>query len=484
MTEPPASSTTESPRARRIVVLGGGVCGLAVALRMLEHEAGADVVILEREDRVGGLARRLTLGDQVADMGPHRIHTELPDVQAFLQDLAGREMVRVPRQSQMWLDGRWVEYPPKPMEMLRAWGPMRLAKAAASFAAGKLRRAGAGQADSFEKVMTEAFGAELYKLIVLGYTEKVWKTAPSQIHGDIARVRVSAGGLDRIVKRVLVGEKEGQETALKKFYYIPGGVERLAEKLRERVLALGGRIETGQEVRDLERRGNGVWRVEASGATHEADFVFSTLPVTDLLEWLLMRRPDSEVATARGGMRFIANFLVCLLVKKDRVTPNQWLYFPGPDTIFNRGYEPKNFHESMGAAGQSLLMLETTCLHGDATWGMSDEDLTEASIAGVEATGLLTRADIAETRVVRIPHTYPLYDLGYRERLERVWGYLREWPGLISVGRQGLFLHNNMDHSIHMGFRAAEVAAVEAREAPERAFYDEVERFQAFRIVD
>jgi len=470
---------------KRIAILGAGVCGLATALKLLEIDPKADVTLYESEDRVGGLARSLTVGDQTADMGPHRIHTELPDVQEFLQEIAGDELERVERRSRMWIRDRWIEYPPQPIETLKVFGPLTLAKVLASFGENALGMGPKSTTDNYEAVMTKAFGKALYRLIALDYTRKVWKIDPKQIHGDIARVRVSAGGLDRLIKRVLVGEKEGQETALKKFYYLEGGVETLAKKMEQRILAAGGKIEVSRRVTDLRRDRDG-WSIFFDGVPEatSADLVFSTVPITDLLELLLMQKENERVRKAREEMRFIANFLVCVVLKKPEATNCQWLYFPGRDTVFNRACEPKNFSSSMGDADSTMMVLEITCHHGDKVWNASDQSLIKKSIAGLIKTGLAKEEEIGEAIVHRIPYTYPLYDLEYRERLDHVWKYLSKFPGLISVGRQGLFLHNNMDHSIHMGFRAGEVALRENPEHPERKFYNEVRRFQQFRIVD
>ncbi|MBI5154902.1 FAD-dependent oxidoreductase [Candidatus Poribacteria bacterium] len=475
---------------RRVVILGAGVCGLAAAIRLLELEPELEVTLLEAGSRAGGLARSLTLDGQTADLGPHRIHTELPDVQEFLDGIAGGELVRVERKSRMWLHGRWIEYPPKPLEILGLFGAVKLAHVAWSFAAGKAARLlGGEQPDSFESVMTGAFGTELYRLIALGYTRKVWKVDPRRIHGDIARVRVSAGGLDQLVKRVFVPEKRGSETALKRFYYIPGGVERLVDKMLDRAESLGAKLVTNAQVTDVWRQPTGEWSVVSRGPggrarRDQSDLLVSTIPVTELVGMLERRVPDEAAARACEGMRFIANFLVCVVVNKPFVTDCQWLYFPGRDTIFNRGYEPKNFSREMGTESRAMIVLEVTCHHGDRIWRASDRLLIRRTIEGLEHTGLLRREEVAAARVHRIPHTYPLYDLEYRRRLRHVWRYLSRFPKLLSAGRQGLFLHNNMDHSIHMGFRAAAVALREAPDAPEKAFYREVRRFQKFRIVD
>lgn len=476
----------------RVLILGAGVCGLAAALRLLENDPTLDVTLLEQEERPGGLARSLTLNGQHTDLGPHRIFTELPDVQRFLEDIAGDEMETVTRVSRMWLKGGWIEYPPKPLEVAAHLGVGTLAGAGFSYLGSKaagLFAAEGGTQESFESLMREAFGPALYELLVAPYTRKVWKVAPAELHADIARVRVSAGGLDQMVKKILFGEKPGQITAVKKFLYLPGGVETLVGKLRDGVERLGGKIRLVREVNALKEFRTGHLQVVATARdtgrqeVYQAESVVSTIPLPHLLGMLLPQKPDARVEKARAELRYITSILVCVQTKRPRVTDAQWLYFPGADTVFNRAYEPKNFHASMGTADQSMIVGEITCHPGDRIDGYPDRKLAAATLKGFARVGLVPPEDVAATLVHRIPMTYPIYDLDYRRRLSLVWRYLEQFPRLISAGRQGLYLHNNMDHSIHMGFRAAARLA-ETNANPAQAFYSEVRKFQKFRIVD
>lgn len=476
----------ETGGRRDVVILGAGVCGLAAALRLLEQDPGRRVVVLEAEERPGGLARSLTLGGHVADLGPHRIYTELPDIKEFLRDIAGPDLVEVRRRSQMWFRKAWIEYPPRPTEILPLLGIGAIARVGASFAVDKLR--GAGDApESYETVMRGAFGTELYRLLVRPYTHKVWKVDPSLLHADIARVRVSAGGLDRLIRRVLVGEPENNPTALKKFHYIPGGVEQLVGKLVRAVESRGGLILTAHAVTGIHQSRGGQFHVRTlHGDTehaHDAAAVISTIPLVDLVGMLTRERPSEAVDKACSEMGALSNHLVALVVNRPRLVDSQWLYFPERDTIFNRAYLPANFHSSMGAAGSSMIVVEVTCMPGDKIERLADGALVKGCIRGLARTGLLRPEEVVASSVHRIPNTYPVYDLQYDRRLEGVLDYLRGWGGLITTGRQGLFLHNNMDHSMHMGFRAAQALAGDLAAAPAE-YYREVRRFQQFRIVD
>jgi len=57
----------------------------------------------------------------------------------------------------------------------------------------------------------------------------------------------------------------------------------------------------------------------------------------------------------------------------------------------------------------------------------------------------------------RAEHAYPVYDLQYTQRLKTVWRAVQPLERVLCCGRQGLFRYNNMDHSMHMGFLAADV---------------------------
>ncbi|MEO8376692.1 MAG: FAD-dependent oxidoreductase, partial [Candidatus Sumerlaeota bacterium] len=475
--------------SRRVLILGAGVCGLAAAWRLLEKDPSLDVTLLEVGEEPGGLARSLIVGDHVADLGPHRIFTELPDVQKFLEDLAGPDLETVRRASQMWLRGGWIEYPPKPVEVTKHLGIATLAGAGASFVlnkASEILGASSTERESFESLMKSAFGPQLYELLVAPYARKVWKMSPRNIHADIARVRVSAGGLDQMIKKLFIPEKEGALTAVKKFFYIAGGVEQLVKKMRAGVEARGGQIKLVRNVNAL--RVNGKITVSAENKTsgaeesYDADDVISTIPLPDLLAMLQKNRPDAKIEKRRGDLHYIANFLIAYVVKRSDVSDSQWLYFPGTDTVFNRAYLPKNFHSSMGNAKETLVVFEITCHHGDKIWKSGDKALTAATLRGAERVGLFKRSEVSKSLVHRIPYTYPIYDLGYRKRLDEIRKYLEKFPRVISTGRQGLFLHNNMDHSIHMGFRSADVM-LNGGENPAREFYREIRKFQQFRIV-
>jgi uncharacterized protein with NAD-binding domain and iron-sulfur cluster len=79
--------------AKHIVIVGGGLAGLACAVAL--GDAGLRVTLVEREKRLGGRAQSWTdptSGDAI-DLGPHLVHSEYRNMLAFLERLGTRDLI-------------------------------------------------------------------------------------------------------------------------------------------------------------------------------------------------------------------------------------------------------------------------------------------------------------------------------------------------------------------------------------------------------
>src|SRR5215207_3311334 len=121
--------TLRASMSKHVVILGGGVAGLAAAYRLLQLQPGWQVTIVEKADRVGGLAVGWRNDEFAADLGPHRIYTELTEIEALLPELIAKDqMITVQRRSELLLGGHYYRYPVRATELLRVMGPLRMAR--------------------------------------------------------------------------------------------------------------------------------------------------------------------------------------------------------------------------------------------------------------------------------------------------------------------------------------------------------------------
>lgn len=471
-------------------MLGGGVAGLAAAWRLLQLRPAWQVTIVEESQKLGGLAASWRLGRFSADLGPHRIYTELPEIKALLPELITPEQtLTVQRQSQMLIKGHYYTYPIQPTEILRHMGPVKVAEFAAGVATGKARAITGRHVADYREAMIQAFGSGAYKMIIGPYTEKVWKIDPTELSPDVARVRVSAGNATRLMKNwVKKDDSSPRPTSLKEFTYISGGVQGLVDNLQKKVEDAGGLIRTGNIVTGMAGEDGRVRQVYTHACTPplQVDGVISTVPLPDLTEMvstagLSSGDPALAMETAES-LEYIGLMLVAVIINRPQVTPNSWIYFPEPRYVFNRAYEPGNFDPSMKPEGQSMLVLEVTARWNSDIWRKTDEQVIEEVTRDAVDAGLFTHEDINDAAALRVPHAYPLYTRDYRIKLQRLYDFLRPVKNLITTGRQGLFNHNNMDHSMLMGIRSAEMMAENIDSAGQ--WYSNLDQFSHFRIVD
>ena len=63
----------------RVVIIGAGPAGLGAAQELCRH--GVAPTVLERHDKVGGLARTEELNGFRFDLGGHRFYTKMTEVE-------------------------------------------------------------------------------------------------------------------------------------------------------------------------------------------------------------------------------------------------------------------------------------------------------------------------------------------------------------------------------------------------------------------
>src|SRR3954447_8645824 len=93
-----------------VLVLGGGPAGLTAAY--LLAKAGRPVIVVEAKDQVGGLAKTVVDPEGYRfDLGGHRFFTKVKEVDDLWHEVMGEEFLRRPRQSRIYWNGKFLEYP-------------------------------------------------------------------------------------------------------------------------------------------------------------------------------------------------------------------------------------------------------------------------------------------------------------------------------------------------------------------------------------
>ena len=187
----------------------------------------------------------------------------------------------------------------------------------------------------------------------------------------------------------------------------------------------------------------------------EADAVLSTAPVPILAE-IVEPAPPAEVTEALARCRTRAMLLVYLAVPRDQYTPFDAHYFPETDTRVARLSEPKNYRDGDDPADQTVLCAEIACWPDDDLWRSHDDQLAELVIEDLERTGQ-PPPDPSASTVRRLPSVYPVLESTTKTDRATVNAWITSLApnGLLSFGRQGLTVLDNLHHVLDMGTHAA-----------------------------
>lgn len=454
-----AAAANETPcSAGDVAILGAGLAGLTAGSLLSGY--GLKTVVIEKDSVVGGLARTIEHRGFRFDLGGHRFYTRNERIGALVRDAVGGDVVEVERSSKILLDGRYFDYPWRPLDAIRGFGIRRAAAIIFDYAAEQiLHRGGASAAVSFEDVIVSRFGRTMFDIFVKEYSEKVWGIKCDRIAAELAEWRIQNLSVGAAVRDALFPRSRGTVRSLaRKFLYPPLGIGRIAEGLR-RQIEERSHVLTGATVTGIHHSGGRVDYVSVREADRTrrigADNFVSSIPLNRLVH-LLDPGPPDHIFAAAGRLRFRDLVTVTVMIDRDRVTDQSWIYLPERRIPFGRIHEPTNWSAQMAPEGKTLLVMEYFCFRGDDVWNADDDTLAASTLASLEGLGLVRKREVIDSLVLRIPNAYPIFEIGYDRDRRKISDYLESFENLRVIGRGGMFQYFNMDHTMESAVAVAE----------------------------
>lgn len=458
-----------------IVVAGAGPAGLSAAYELAR--SGIGPVVLERHRLVGGIARTERYKGYRFDLGGHRFLTKVPEIAALWQEMLGPELLRVPRLSRIFYDGRYFDYPLNVPNLLRTIRFREGLEMLVSY--GRSRMRPFSPEETFEHWVTNRFGARLYETFFKTYTEKVWGLPCHELRADWAAQRIRGLSLGSVVRNAFFEDNRVKSLA-SAFLYPRLGPGQMWEAFADRVREAGS-VQLDTEITAILTAGARVTGLTAhrDGASWEIPVraLISSIPVSRLVAILDPAPPPAVLAAARG-LQYRDFIIVNLIVNRRTLFPDNWIYVHSPNVRVGRIQNFKNWSPSLVPdASRSSLGMEYFCSVGDALWERSDHDLVELATAEIEALGLARSSDVEDSCVIRERAAYPVYDADYRRHLDVIRDHLARFENLQTVGRNGMHRYNNQDHAMLTGLLAARNVLGASHDLwevnTERSYYEE-----------
>lgn len=474
---------------KSVVILGAGLAGLAAG-HELSKKSESKVTLIEKNPYVGGLAVTLKKDQFSFDSGPHRWFSKSEEINQWLKDLLKEELVDVNRLTRIYYKGKYYYYPLKPLNALKNLGVFNSIWAILSYLFVRIQiRTGlrSKNVKNIADAYINQFGYVLYEAFFHNYTEKLWGRKITELSGDWASQRSKGLSIWSAVKDSFIKSKN-VVSLIDKFVYPKTGFGRIAEKLEQDILQkqqnsiilkrdvdiinwtevdgqkIINSIQTIETQKDqihdseieISKKHLGQ-KTESSKdtQTHQADYFISSMPITELTLRLTPKAP-AEIIDAAKGLSFRDEVQVTIMINKAHFTPDNWVYTQDARLIFVRLMEMDSWTEGLSPTGTTSIVFELACQEGDQTWTMNDQDIVNKVAENyISEFHYFEKSDILNSYVHRVPKEYPVYDLGYKERVQTIKDYLKQFKNLQIIGRNGTFKYNNSDHSIQMGLYAA-----------------------------
>jgi protoporphyrinogen oxidase len=389
-------------------------------------------------------------------MGGHRFFTKSQEVNQFWHEVLKDDFLRRPRLSRIFYKKKFFAYPLKPFNALMGLGFLESILIILSYIRWQLFPY--RSEDTFEQWVTNRFGRRLFLTFFKTYTEKVWGISSSELGAEWAAQRIKDLSLKTAVLSMFFKPNNKITTLIEEFEYPRRGPGMMWNAAKDQIEMRGGSVQLNSEVTRIHRDGERISHVTYSSNGHQqtifgADFV-SSMPVTEFIK-RLDPPPPPEVMEAAGKLKYRDFLTVCLIVNREELFGDNWIYIHEPGVQVGRIQNYKNWSPDMVPdLSKSSLGLEYFCNEGDEVWTMPDEELIELGKRELDRIGLAKYEDVEDGCVFRVPKSYPVYDSNYQEYLSTIQEYIESLENFQTLGRNGLHRYNNQDHAMLTGMLA------------------------------
>lgn len=485
------------------VIIGAGPAGLTTAYELLTR-TDIKPVILELTDRLGGIATTVNYKGNRIDIGGHRFFSKSDRVMNWWLDRMPMQAVNSSQQtisyqrqsrevsvaatapdpektdivmlvrerlSRIYFLRRFFTYPIRlSVDTLRKLGMARTFRIGVSYIKSTLFPIPNEQ--NLEQFFINRFGEELYLTFFKSYTEKVWGVPCNKISAEWGAQRIKGLSVWKTLLHAVrtmtgssskgdIAQKDTETSLIEQFLYPKFGPGQMWEEVAREVVARGGEIHFLHAVDKLLTDGTTVTGVEArdttTGEKHtfKGDYVFSTMPVKDLIRAFDADVP-TDVRTVAEGLMYRDFITVGLLVNRmktggeagEKLVRDNWIYIQEPDVQVGRLQIFNNWSPYMVADPSKVwLGLEYFCNEGDDLWKRSDTEMIALGTEELDKIGIIDRREVIDATVLRVPKTYPAY-FGTYDRFDQIRSYIDSFRNLYLIGRNGMHKYNNQDHSM------------------------------------
>ena len=417
----------------RTIVIGGGLTGLSAAYFLCthrEHRDSEEVILVEEEENLGGLANSYARGGYSIEKFYHHIFSDDVIIQQLIRELGLLEKLewRIGTTG-YYINGK-IHRLNTPLEILKFdylsfFDKVLLAKAVLS--ARRLKDPLVFDEFPATKWVIEKTNRSVYE----NFFEPLFKSKFGSYNS------ISAAWLLSRIKlrsnRTFKGERLG---------YLRGGFQQLVDKMAEKIESQGCELRTRCEVKELAIENNKVVGVNTSEGFIASDSVIVTTPSLTKTLSISNIKYQNTICALFGTERSLMDGIYWLNIKAE---------VPFGAIIEHTNFVPRADY------GENLVYV-VSYVHDekDQIWKRSDEEVIDLYLDGIaKIFPEFRREDVKWCGLTKKKYTAPVYELGYKNK---ILPYSSHIAGLYLAGMFSSpnYPERSMNGAIQAGFECAE----------------------------
>lgn len=431
---------------KRIVIVGGGLSGLAAAFRIRQAHPSYHLTLLEARPRLGGNIGTDRVDGFTVERGPNGLFDAKPHAIQLCRDLGlADRLIPASEGSRknrfLFLEGELHRLPGDPLGLLFTRVLSFLGKMRVLSEPFRRRPKSVPEDESIAAFARRRFGKEAADVFIDGLVTGIHAGDPERLSVAAAFPRlplfekeygsVLKGFIQSAKLRKKAALARGEKPAPQRMWSFREGLQVLIDTLAAK---LGDAIRTGVSVNRLSPDGGG-WQVHTDAGPHPADLVILTTPADHQAKLLSPWNP--RLGELINSIRYAAvNVAVLGYREQDApIRPDGFGYIAPQNTkrdVLGVQWCSSTFHDR---APPGHVLWRALC------GGVNRPDMTtlpdEEFLHRVQHEMMMTMGVTGEpvfSRVVRWPRAIPQYEIGHPKRVAEIMTLAANHPGLILGG--------------------------------------------------
>jgi len=426
---------------RKVVVVGGGISGLAAAYQLLTN--GYDVTLIEASSTIGGKISTVEIAGVPIDGGPDAFLVREPEMKELCSSLgvADELVAPVSRSAKIWVDGSMQALPKNqflgiPLD-LDELSSLNLISAEGIAIAQNDLTAKDNARDDDETVgslIRRRLGHEVMEKLVGPLLGGINAGDPDKISlKSGVPYLASAASLDpsliRSIQKFIRASNRNPETPV--FLTHPEGLGKVVDALGKE---LEGKIILSERIQTVHSKDK-QWILEGQGGSYEADSVILTTP--SYISGSIIETTNDKIANLLTNIKYASMAFALFAFPSKEIRPfdgSGFLVAKSEGLLMTACSWSSSKWKHLSDKEATFVRVSAGRAEDERAFNLDNEELTSALLKELSQIVDIHAAPM-ESQVIRWPKSFPQYEVGHSDKVNQIQKLLRdEAPGIFVAG--------------------------------------------------